>query len=126
MCHRCSASGSWYDLKRRAGGGGASILDPIDCHSTLLSSASASRRTSTIRRVAGEEVLVSQQRSAGLRPVPDQQRVRSFPANLLHNPRFESVKQYLTGTQPGQRGIRAEVLIKYGVGCAAYRLVNKY
>lgn len=73
------------------------------------------------RRAVGDEALVAQQRAAGLRPVPDQKRVRSYPANLLHNPRFAKVKQYLTGTEPGQRGIRSEVLIKYGVGCAAYR-----
>lgn len=121
MCHRCAASGSWYDLKRRAGSPGASILSYADCEATVLPRSNSAHRVSTARRVVGDEVVVTQQRAAGLRPVPDQQRVRSFPSNLLHNPRFEEVKQYLSGTQPGQRGIRQDVLIKYGVGCAAYR-----
>ena len=81
----------------------------------------ANGTAASLRRGGRDEVLVAQQRTAGLRPIPDQQRVRSYPANLIHNPRFNEVKAYLSGTQPGQRGIRPEVLIKYGVGCAAYR-----
>lgn len=121
MCHRCASSGSWYDLKRRAGSGGARLLGSYDCKTAVLPSTSSGRRTSAPRRAGGDEVLVAQQRAAGLRPVPDQQRVRSYPANLMHNPRFDGVKAYLSGIQAGQRGIQPEVLIKYGVGCAAYR-----
>lgn len=84
-------------------------------------STAGARNTPTSRRGAGNEFLVAQQRAAGLRPVPDQQRVKSYPINLLHNPRFGRVKEYLSGTEPGQRGIKREVLIKYGVGCASYR-----
>lgn len=128
MCHRCAASGSWYDLKRRAGTGGAGLLADNDPPNSILRPPASSARgeaatgsAATPRRTGRDEVLVAQQRTAGLRPIPDQQRVRSYPANLMHNPRFDKVKAYLSGTQPGQRGIRPEVLIKYGVGCAAYR-----
>lgn len=115
MCHRCAASGSWYDLKRRAGNGTSFQLvgTPDAPNSTRPKDPSSAGRR--------EEALLAQQRAAGLQPVPDQQRVRSYPANLMSNPRFAHVRDYLTGKQPGQRGIRIEVLIKYGVGCAAYR-----
>lgn len=126
MCHRCAASGSWYDLKRRAGTGGAGLLTENDVQNSAMHQPAARGKAAygaaaTPRRAGRDEVLVAQQRTAGLRPIPDQQRVRSYPANLMHNPRFKEVKAYLSGTQPGQRGIRPEVLIKYGVGCAAYR-----
>lgn len=124
MCHRCAASGSWYDLKRRAGCGGVQLLSGHGSSSSpvpMPGRTNTARRASTPRRAGGDEVLVAQQRAVGLRPVPDQLRVRSYPANLLHNPRFSKVKAYLTGTKPGQRGMRHDVLIKYGVGCAAYR-----
>ena len=126
MCHRCAASGSWYDLKRRAGTGGAGLLTENDGQISMMPhpavrGKAAHGAAATPRRAGRDEVLVAQQRTAGLRPIPDQQRVRSYPANLMHNPRFNKVKAYLSGKQPGQRGIRQEVLIKYGVGCAAYR-----
>lgn len=96
-------------------------MSHAEFETTVLPRFNVAHRAPTARRLVGDEVVVTQQRAAGLRPVPDQQRVRSFPSNLLHNPRFNEVKQYLSGTQPGQRGIRQDVLIKYGVGCAAYR-----
>ncbi|CAM9916226.1 unnamed protein product, partial [Hapterophycus canaliculatus] len=105
-------------LKRRAGGGGARLVSRFEMPQP---STAGSRNAPTLRRGAGNEFLVAQQRAAGLRPVPDQQRVKSYPINLLHNPRFDKVKEYLSGTAPGQRGIRKEVLTKYGVGCASYR-----
>lgn len=118
MCHRCAASGSWYDLKRRAGSGGARLVS----QSVLHPSASSIRNSRTPRRAGSDEIRVAQQqRDAGLRPVPDQRRVASYPVNLFHNPRFLKVKEYLTGSEPGQRGIEERVLMKYGVGCAAYR-----
>lgn len=78
------------------------------------------------RRTAGGEpsLTVQQQRSSGFRPIPDQRRAGTYPVNLFHNPRFSDVKKYLTGTEPGQRGINEGVLIKYGVGCATYRCVQ--
>lgn len=122
MCHRCAASGSWYDLKRRSGSGGPRVLSAHDHQKAILPAGTNTGSKTTIpRRGGGDEARMAQQRAAGLRPVPDQQRVRSFPANLMHNPRFVKVKEYLSGTQQGQRGIQSEVLIKYGVGCAAYR-----
>lgn len=85
-------------------------------------SAIGMRNAPTPRRGGGDGSLVAQQqRDAGLRPVPDQRRVGSYPVNLFHNPRFRKVKEYLTGSEPGQRGIEERVLMKYGVGCAAYR-----
>lgn len=121
MCHRCTSSGSWYDLKRRAGSGEPPLLSAHYHQKDTLPGTNPGRRTLVPGREGGDEVRMAPQRAAGIRPVPDQQRVRSFPANLMHNPRFGKVKEYLSGTQPGQRGIRPEVLIKYGVGCAAYR-----
>lgn len=121
MCHRCGASGSWYDLKRRAGSGGARILSAHEYQTGMLPAANAASKTSSPNRADGDKVFVAQQRASGFRPVPEQQRVRSYPANLMHNPRYDNVKAYLSGTQPGQRGIQPEVLIKYGVGCATYR-----
>lgn len=108
MCHRCAASGSWYDLKRRAGSGGG----------RLMSEAVVSPKTSGAQNAAGPRRT---QRSPGFRPIPDQRRVGSYPVNLFHNPRFSEVKKYLMGTEQGQRGINEGVLIKYGVGCATYR-----
>lgn len=117
MCHRCAASGSWYDLKRRAGTGGARLVSKA----VLPPTASGTRNAPTARRASGGEILVAQQRGAPLRPIPDQRRVGTYPVNLFHNPRFRKVKEYLTGSGPGQRGIEERVLMMYGVGCAAYR-----
>ncbi|CAM9640212.1 unnamed protein product, partial [Ectocarpus sp. 13 AM-2016] len=117
MCHRCAASGSWYDLKRRAGSGGARFVSQV----AMPRSSTSTRNTLNPRRTRGEEFHVTQQRAAGLRPIPDEQRARSYPTNLLHNPRFDQVMDYLSGTEPGQRGIKKEVLVKYGVGCAVYK-----
>lgn len=109
MCHRCGTSGSWYDLKRLAGGGGSLVASQKE----LL----------PLTRRAGARDAPYQRRTpaALLRPIPDQRRVGSYPVNLFHNPRFSEVKDYLTGTGQGQRGIEERVLIKYGVGCATYR-----
>lgn len=107
MCHRCGASGSWYDLKRLAGGG-----EPFDARQVMgNNSRTGARDARTQRRTP----------AALLRPIPDQRRVGSYPVNLFHNPRFSEVKDYLTGTGSGQRGIEERVLLKYGVGCATYR-----
>lgn len=118
MCHRCAASGSWYDLKRRAGSGGARLMSQA-----VVSKITGAQSAVAPRRTAGGEssLTVQQQRSSVFRPIPDQRRVGSYPVNLFHNPRFSEVKKYLTGTEPGQRGINEGVLIKYGVGCATYR-----
>lgn len=124
MCHRCATSGSWYDLKRKAGSGGSALLQTHDGRLTseYISRAQNLLRTHANARRGGHEgTLLAEQRAAGLQPVPDQLRVRSYPANLMHNPRFHHVKNYLSGTGPGHRGIRPDVLIKYGVGCASYR-----
>lgn len=125
MCHRCAAFGSWYDLKRRAGSGGALLLTEQDCKNALPPSVSdndtsrpgALDRTPaslTARRASDSGV---KQCDARFQPVPDQRRVTSYQANLMHNPRFKSVKAYLQE----ERGIQPEVLIKYGVGAAIYR-----
>eukprot|EP00752_Nemacystus_decipiens_P012825 g11358.t1 len=114
MCHRCAASGSWYDLKRRAGSGGGRLMS----QAVVSPKTPGVQNTGSPHRTAGGE---QQQRSPVFRPIPDQRRVGSYPVNLFHNPRFREVKTYLTGTEPGQRGINVEVLIKYGVGCATYR-----
>ena len=115
MCHRCAASGSWYDLKRRAGSGGARLMS----QAVVSPKAAGTPNAASTRRTAGSQpsLTVQQQRSSGFRPIPDQRRVGSYPVNLFHNPRFREVKKYLTG----QRGIDEGVLIKYGVGCATYR-----
>lgn len=89
---------------------------------TLPPSVSGIRNSPTPRRAGGNGITAAQrQRDAGLRPIPDPRRVGSYPGSLLHDPRFENVKEYLTGSKPGQRGIEERVLTKYGVGSATYR-----
>lgn len=118
MCHRCAASGSWYDLKRRAGSGGGPLMSQA-----VVSPKTTGAQNADPRRTAGGEpsLTVQQKRSPGFRPIPDERRAGSYATNLFHNPRFSEVKKYLMGTEPGQRGINKGVLIKYGVGCATYR-----
>lgn len=97
------------------------MFDLRDPHVSVAADASSSPRVSHSKLRDGSDTFVAQQRVAGIQPVPDQQRVRSYPANLMSNPRFCHVREYLTGHLQGQRGIRIGVLIKYGVGCAKYR-----
>lgn len=119
ICHRCAAAGSWYDLKRRAGG--VEVFDARSPPSPVAQRLLTDTKVPTAADTSGRDRLVARQRAAGLQPFPDQQRVRSYPANLMYNSQFCHAREYLTGNRPGQRGIRIEVLIKYGVGCATYR-----
>lgn len=109
ICHRCGASGSWYDLKRRTGNGTAAQTSAMP---TALQ---------TVRDICESSHGGSNDLSSATLVVPDQQRVRTYPVNLMSNQRFAHVREYLSGNRPGQRGLQIRVLIKYGVGCALYR-----
>ena len=103
FCHRCGSKGSWYDLKRLSSGGGLSR--------GLAASASPSAARGDTRRVE-------------LR-LPNQALVRRYPSTLqINSAKYEEVdriREYLTGSGEGQRGLSDAVLIKYGVGVASYQ-----
>jgi len=105
FCHRCSSKGSWYDLKNLANG-------TTEIHRGLLAASSEG----------------SKKKALSSRPalkLPDQKLVARFPVTLGVNPgeveEVKAIREYLTGSEPGQRGLKIEVLLKYGVGCAIFR-----
>ncbi|CAM9495213.1 unnamed protein product, partial [Discosporangium mesarthrocarpum] len=131
MCHRCASSGSWYDLKRLATPNGSHIPTaegatipppPRPANSNPNGGSGELEGRSLSRKSGGPQRSLSkaERRHGDGKPLPYQDRVHFFPTNLMHNPRYRHVKSYLTGREPGQRGISPEVLIKYGVGCASY------
>ena len=111
FCHRCGSTGSWYDLKRLQNGGSISRgLRAID----IESSASATASRPQLRGAHDGRGKVE------LR-LPDQVAVShyavTFAANPQGAPEVDDIRHYLTK----QRGLKMEVLVKYGVGCATYR-----
>lgn len=123
FCHRCGASGSWFDFKKRNGdiqglagpgpgpgagagrrrsssssGGSSGSGGGGDDHRQLMSSSSS-----------------SPQHQHQPRPVKVLESHKAARASweLLNNPENEDVVRYLTET----RGLSPKVLEQYGVGC---------
>lgn len=53
------------------------------------------------------------------------QRLREYQYALMDDPSQRHVRDWLTGTGEGQRGISPTVLRKYGVGCATFSFMNE-
>ncbi|TYZ61602.1 hypothetical protein PybrP1_002016 [[Pythium] brassicae (nom. inval.)] len=91
-CHRCGASGSWFDFKSKLQSNvGVSSADGV-LHGGGNSIADA----------AAPKVIQAL----------DNAKAMAIQKNLLEEPEFKAVLTYLTE----QRGIRLDVLQKYGVG----------
>jgi twinkle protein len=116
FCHRCGASGSWYDFKAQLGGfrvesslGGG---DTMTSTSTSSSSAAAAAAVTMGRGNAVEPAAV-----AAL-PMP-QARLSGYYSSRLLDPQNSdnSVLTYLVTV----RGLDRKTLRKYGVGRATYK-----
>ncbi|CAH0490734.1 unnamed protein product [Peronospora farinosa] len=92
-CHRCGSAGSWFDFKRKIQGG----MDVASSANALYSGNNAGARSI-------EEVKVIQ--------ALDNEKAMAIQKNLLDDPEFEPVLQYLTDV----RCLTKEVLQKYCVG----------
>ena len=54
------------------------------------------------------------------------QRLREYQYALMDDPSHRHVRDWLTGTGEGQRGLSPTVLRKYGVGCATFSFMNDH
>ncbi|CAM9440663.1 unnamed protein product [Phaeothamnion confervicola] len=119
MCHRCGASGSWYDFKNKLGGLEISSTSDLIGHPPP-------RLPSAAAAFGGAASTVGALNASGLRlppgclPVPDQQRARGYAVNLMENPRWRHVRDYITD----ERRLRPEVLYKYGVGAGVFSFAS--
>lgn len=99
-CHRCGAAGSWFDFKRKlqhnvAVSNSDAMLNGADHNHGGHSHAAAA---------AADEIKVIQ--------VLDNAKATAIQKNLLEEPAFQPVLNYLINT----RGLRQDVLEKYCVG----------
>uniref|UniRef100_K3WZ52 SF4 helicase domain-containing protein n=1 Tax=Globisporangium ultimum (strain ATCC 200006 / CBS 805.95 / DAOM BR144) TaxID=431595 RepID=K3WZ52_GLOUD len=92
-CHRCGASGSWFDFKSKLQSNIAVNSMEGVMHGGGASSIAEAMLPKVIQALDNAKAMAIQQ-------------------NLLEEPEFQSVLRYLTET----RGIKKEVLQKYGVG----------
>uniref|UniRef100_M4BHJ2 SF4 helicase domain-containing protein n=1 Tax=Hyaloperonospora arabidopsidis (strain Emoy2) TaxID=559515 RepID=M4BHJ2_HYAAE len=93
-CHRCGSAGSWFDFKRKLQGGVG-----VTSSGGYLNGGS-----NAVALGAGVEVKIIQ--------VLDNEKAMAIQKNLLDEPEFEPVLEYLTNI----RGLRPDVLQKYCVG----------
>ncbi|KAL7571037.1 hypothetical protein ACA910_003754 [Epithemia clementina (nom. ined.)] len=142
FCHRCGASGSWFDFRQRlrnigvGGGGGGNGPEPIQSAGQFIggeASASTHRPTANGGRFRpptlhqddyddfsassrGEESRVQPL------PMPNQLLTKVYSYNLLDNKDNKNgvVLRYLKET----RGLTEATLRKYGVGQAKYKFVD--
>ena len=133
FCHRCNASGSWYDFKRRIAG--YDVLDTNTGQNTqtlVTSSASTNRRTASTSVSEGVNVNVNMNAHVPLSrstsktsPMPHPYLAVTYISNLLNrssttpssDPSASNVLHYLTHV----RGLHRSTLMKYGVGMAIYK-----
>ena len=59
------------------------------------------------------------------RPRPDAAKVFEYSKDLLDIKRYPQVLEYLTGNQEGQRQLKEEVLLTYGIGARYYSFTGK-
>jgi twinkle protein len=116
FCHRCAAKGSWFTLRTRVGGGG------------LVGSLASARPAQRPAPKRARSVAPLQPRAvnpesdtadgaaaaAAARPRPSPRRWATVQENLTA--KFPTARQHLNEV----RGIRTEVLQKYGVGVDVY------
>lgn len=99
-CHRCGAAGSWFDFKRKLQHNVA-----VSNSDAMLNGADHSHSHSHAAAVAAaDEIKVIQ--------VLDNAKAMAIQKNLLEEPTFKPVLDYLINT----RGLRQDVLEKYCVG----------
>eukprot|EP00750_Incisomonas_marina_P007637 INCI15017.5.p2 GENE.INCI15017.5~~INCI15017.5.p2 ORF type:complete len:656 (+),score=82.53 INCI15017.5:118-2085(+) len=111
FCHRCGASGSWFDFKKRNG-------DIQGMGMGLAGAGSSSGGTGNDRQSTSSPRHQEQhqhQHQHQQRPVKMLESHKAARASweLLNNPENKDVVRYLTET----RGLSPKVLEQYGVGC---------
>ena len=103
FCHRCGASGSWYDFKRKLGGFEISGTDQMVGSPT-------GRSVGNVGRNGGTD-------SVSCLPMPPERLNACYVTNLLDQQPQNEVLDYLINT----RGLTKATLRKYGVGSATYK-----
>ena len=110
FCHRCGSTGSWYDLKQLQNG--SDISHGLRAVNSDTKSSGAPPSAVDRRRQRSKPSTLH---------LPDQVAVShyavTFAANPQGAPEVDRIRRYLME----KRGLKMEVLVKYGVGCATYR-----
>ena len=118
FCHRCGASGSWYDLKMKMGG--YQIQDVAGDSSTNDASMrryGRHKHNVTSQNQFNNQSQHHQQILSSTTPIPNPKLAAVYITRLLNDDDSNEALDYLTSV----RGLNRQTLRKYGVGSAIYK-----
>lgn len=103
ICHRCKNKGTWFDLRKRVGGYGRTLLNPF-CGTGIESSDSSSASG------GGQLEGVA---------FPTSEKQYAYVQDLWE--KHDAARLFLTEN----RGLKEDVLKKYGVGAGEFQIMDK-
>jgi twinkle protein len=154
MCHRCGTKGSWFDFKRRLGGGATEVTSfsspSSPQHTPHNNGYGGSKASGTAAGGGGKNGRSNHQQQGNMSqrnrnaqnnqdhgthclPMPSERLAAAYSSALLDAP--STVLRGTTQNQPSQtvleyltdtRGLSKATLRKYGVGKAIYRFPSSH
>ena len=119
-CFRCGSKGSWFDFKKKMG----DIPNVTNVTgATMDQSRQYAGAVSNAMEYSGQSANESSSSKSGAKltpPLPIQNIVHEYPANLFTKPKFQPVLDYLLNV----RGLTRATLQEYQIGACVHKFPN--